>query len=149
MSCPDAMYFMTDYSSFSKKTDKNMWKPLAKRWELNRVLLPEGVKHSFSCKDIGLNCNAKSALLPVCCQEEYAEALWFVQKFADTDNVTFELDAGSLLGGVKFNGLLMETSGFYCPTLKSLVREKRSSTFGKIVTSCASMKYKMAVNAGM
>ena len=106
MSCPDAMYFTTDYSSFSKKTDTNVWKPLAKKWELNRVLLPEGVKHSFSCKDIGLNCNAKSALLPVCCQEEYADALWFVQKFADTHNVTFELDAGSLLGGVKFNGLL-------------------------------------------
>ena len=106
MSCPDAMYFTTDYSSFSKKTDTNVWKPLAKKWELNRVLLPEGVKHSFSCKDIGLNCNAKSALLPVCCQEEYADALWFVQKFADAHNVTFELDAGSLLGGVKFNGLL-------------------------------------------
>jgi len=106
MSCPDAMYFTTDYNFNSRRTDKNVWKPLAKKWELNRVLLPQGVKHSFSCQDTGFECNAKSALLPVCCQEEYADALWFVQKFADTHNVTFEVDAGSLLGGVKFNGLL-------------------------------------------
>ena len=70
--------------------------PLAKKWELNPVLLPQGVKHSFSYKDVGFECDAKSALPPVCCQEEYADALWFVQKFADTNNVTFELDAGSL-----------------------------------------------------
>ena len=106
MSCPDAMYFMTDYSSFSKRTSKNVWKPLAKKWELNRVILPEGVKHSFSCKDIGLQCKANSELLPVCCQEEYAKALSFLQTFADEHNITFELDSGSVLGSVKFNGLL-------------------------------------------
>ncbi|XP_078359839.1 uncharacterized protein LOC144644262 isoform X1 [Oculina patagonica] len=106
MSCPDAMYFTTDYHSYSKRTDKDVWTPLAKKWQLNRVLLPKGVKHSFSCKDIGFQCNAKSALLPVCCQEEYADALSFFQEFADMHNVSFELDAGSILGGVKFNGLL-------------------------------------------
>ena len=106
MSCPDAMYFTTDYYSYSKRTDRNVWTPLAKKWELNRVLLPQGVRHSFSCKDIGFKCNAQSALLPVCCQEEYADALSFFKKFADMHNVTFELDTGSALGGVKFNGLL-------------------------------------------
>ena len=106
MSCPDAMYFTTDYSSYSKKTDKNVWKPLAKKWELNRVLLPEGVKHAFSCKDIGFQCVAKGQLLPVCCQEEYADALAFLQRFAHENNITFELDTGSALGGVKFSGLI-------------------------------------------
>ncbi len=109
MSCPDAMYFTTDYYSYSKRADKTVWTPLAIKWELNRVWLPKGVEHSFSCKDIGFRCNAKSlksALLPVCCQEEYADALSFFQKFADLHNVTFELDTGSVLGGVKFNGLL-------------------------------------------
>ena len=106
MSCPDAMYFTADYYSHSKRTDRNVWTPLAKKWELNRVLLPQGVRHSFSCKDIGFKCNAQSALLPVCCQEEYADALYFFQKFADMHNVSFELDTGSVLGGVKLNGLL-------------------------------------------
>ena len=106
MSCPDAMYFTTDYSSFSKKTDKNVWKSLAKKWELNRVLLPEGVRHCFSCDDIGFRCKANNELLPVCCQEEYARALSFFQTFADEHNLTFELDSGSVLGSVKFNGLL-------------------------------------------
>jgi len=106
MSCPDAMYFTTDYSSYSKKIDKNVWKPLAKKWELNRVLLPEEVKHSFSCNDIDFQCVAHGQLLPVCCQENYAEALAFVQRFADEKNIAFELDTGSALGGVKFNGLI-------------------------------------------
>ncbi|KAJ7381462.1 hypothetical protein OS493_001600, partial [Desmophyllum pertusum] len=52
-------------------------------------------------------CNARSgALLPVCCLEEYADALTFFQRFIDAHNATFELDTGSALGGVKLNGLL-------------------------------------------
>ena len=106
MSCPDAMYFTTDYSSYYKITDKKVWTPLAKKWELNRVLVPQGVKNSFSCQDIGVKCNAHSELLTVRCLEEYADALSFVQEFSDTHNITFELYTGSLLGCVKFNDLL-------------------------------------------
>ncbi|XP_078344664.1 uncharacterized protein LOC144630209 isoform X2 [Oculina patagonica] len=106
MACPDAMYFTADYYSYSKRNDKKVWTPLAKKWELNRVLLPQGVKHSFSCQDIGFTCNAHSGLLPVCCQELYAEAVSFFKKFTDENNVRFELDSGSVLGGVKFNGLI-------------------------------------------
>ena len=70
MSYPDAMYFTTDYYSYSKETDKNVWASLAKKRELNRVLLRKGLKHSFSCQDIGFRCNhAQSELFPVCCQE--------------------------------------------------------------------------------
>ena len=106
MSCPDAMYFTTDHSFNSRRTDKNVWQPLAKKWELNRVLLSQGVKHSFSCEDVGLQCVAQSQLLPFCCQEEYADALAFLQRFSDENNIAFELDAGSALGGVKFSGLI-------------------------------------------
>ena len=106
LSCPDAMYFTTDYWSYSKRTDRNVWTPLAKKWELNRVLLPEGYKHSFSCKDIGASCKPTHELLPTCCLEEYADVFSFFQNFTDAHNATFELDAGSVLGGVKFNGLI-------------------------------------------
>ena len=108
MTCPDAMYFTTDYYSSFKRTGKNVWTPLAKKWELNRVILPEGVKHSFSCQDINFKCNnfAQNAILPVCCQELYADAVSFFKKFADERDIRFELDCGSVLGGVKFNGLI-------------------------------------------
>lgn len=121
MSCPDAMYFTTDYWSYSKRNNRNVWTPLAKKWELNRVLLPGGVKHSFSCEDIGVTCKANSELLPLCCLQEYADALAFFQKFAEAHNFSFELDSGSTLGGVKFKGLvpwdldgdfIISTSGF-------------------------------------
>ena len=106
MACPDAMYFTINYHSYSKRTDKKVWTPLAKKWEINRVLQPQGVKHSFTCKDIGFICKAQSGLLPVCCQELYAEAVSFFQKFTDEHNIRFELDSGSVLGGVKFKGLI-------------------------------------------
>ena len=108
MSCPDAMYFMTDYYSYSKSTDKIVWTPLAKKWELNRVSLPRGIKHSFSCQEIGFKCNnfAQNALLPVCCHELYAEAVSFLKNFSDEHNIGLELDCGSVLGGLKFSGLI-------------------------------------------
>jgi len=108
MTCPDAMFFTIDYNSYSRITDKNVWTPLAKKWELNRVLLPQGVKHSFTCQNIGFKCDnyAQNALLPVCCQEMFADALSFFKTFADKNNVRFELDSGSVLGGVKFNGII-------------------------------------------
>lgn len=109
MGCPDAMYFTTDYSSYAKQNDRNVWMELARKWELNRVLLPVGVKHSFSCKDIGFKCfksHTKSFLLPVCCQEQYAKAIQFIQKFSEKHNISFELDTGSVLGSVKYVGLL-------------------------------------------
>ena len=106
MACPDAMYFTRNNHSYSQTTDKEMWKPLAKKWQLNRLLPSQGVKYSFTCQDIGFTCNAHSGLLPVCCQELYAEAVSFFQKFADAHNIRFELDSGSVLGGVKFKGLI-------------------------------------------
>ena len=106
MTCPDAMYFTSDYTSYSKSTNKDVWTPLAKKWELNRVLLPQGVKYSFSCKEVGLTCKPNHELLPVCCLEDYANVLEVLQKFCVEHNISFELDHGSLLGGVKFNGLL-------------------------------------------
>jgi len=109
MGCPDAMYFTTDYSSYAKRKERKLWLAFAKKWVLNRVLLPRGVKHSFSCKDIGFKCIytlTRSYLWPVCCQEQYAHALAFLQDFANMNNFSFELDTGSVLGTVKFNGLL-------------------------------------------
>ncbi|XP_022780738.1 uncharacterized protein LOC111321980 [Stylophora pistillata] len=106
MSCPDAMYFTTDYWSYSKRNNRNVWTPLAKKWQLNRVIMPEGIKHSFSCKDIEVTCKPDHELLPLCCLKQYADALVFFQNFTEVHNLTFELDSGSTLGGIKFKSLV-------------------------------------------
>ncbi|EDO30746.1 predicted protein [Nematostella vectensis] len=106
MACPDAMYFMNDYSQVTRR---DVWLTLAKKWQLNRVVLSTGKTHSFSCSDLDFRCErkvTKSFLLPVCCLELYTEALKFFKDFLDKHNVHFELDSGSVLGGVKFNGIL-------------------------------------------
>jgi len=91
-----------------KELIKKVWTPLAKKWELNRVLLPQGVKHFFSCQNISLECDyfSQSALLPLCCLEMYAVALSFLQRFSDAHNIGLELGSGSVLGDVMFNGLI-------------------------------------------
>lgn len=106
MTCPDSMYFASDYTSYSKSTKRDVWTPLAKKRGINRVLLPQGVKHSFSCDEIGVTCKATHELLPICCLEEYAHVLTVLQKFCDERNISFELDSGSVVGGVKFDGLV-------------------------------------------
>lgn len=108
MGCPDSMYFTTDYSH-QKIIDRNVWLSFAKKWILNRVLLPRNVSHSFSCEDIGFQCHNKvtrSFLLPVCCQEQYEKILAVLRNFTESNGIYFELDTGSVLGTVKFNGML-------------------------------------------
>lgn len=53
-----------------------------------------------------MTCQATSELLPICCLEEYAKVMALLQKLSNERKILFELDHGSLLGGVKFNGLL-------------------------------------------
>jgi len=66
MTCPDAMYFTTDYTTYPKTMDRNVWIPLAKKWELNRVLLPHSIKHSFLVTILVLNA------LPIASYSQFA-----------------------------------------------------------------------------
>ncbi|EDO41386.1 predicted protein, partial [Nematostella vectensis] len=109
MACPDSMYFMHDNAYEEQLASKQLWASFAKKWQLNRILLPGIATHSFSCADIGFTCKQKvtnSFLLPVCCLEILTKALHFVHNFSKKYNLLYELDSGSVLGGVKFNSFL-------------------------------------------
>ncbi|RMX37274.1 hypothetical protein pdam_00023103, partial [Pocillopora damicornis] len=140
MTCPDAMYFTLDYFSYTKSTKKDVWTPLAKKWGINRVFLPQGIKFSFSCDDIGVSCKATHELLPICCLEEYAHLLTVLQKFCGERNISFELDSGSILGGVKFDvwGMWNTTNWLHLPPeLRNLASFTKANIRGNwINTAC-------------
>ena len=114
MNCPDVMFFTgADHGYTTKPKEKNrqLWRAFATKWTLNRVLLPGGVKHSFSCLDINYKCNPRGSgklgvALPVCCQEQFASALQFFHNFCEENDLMYELDTGTTMGVVKFRDLL-------------------------------------------
>ena len=80
MACPDAMYFTINY--YSKRTHKKVWTPLAKKWELNRMLLLQGVKHFFSCQALKCYNFAQSVFTSLLLSGDVRRGLvFFLQRF--------------------------------------------------------------------
>lgn len=109
MSCPDAMYFANDYYRDVKRNVRKVWQFFSAKWKFVRILLPDGIMHSFSCEDISYRCATKVtkyATMPACCLEEYGKAMKFLYDLCREHNIHFELDSGSVLGAVKMGGLM-------------------------------------------
>jgi hypothetical protein len=99
------MYYTTDYSTEAKRKSKELWRPLATDWKLARIILPGGVKHAYTCKEISYKCDigvTKYAALPVCCLEQFGNTMKFVNDFCKKHDILYELDAGSVLAALKF-----------------------------------------------
>lgn len=108
ISCPDVMHFKTD-SEFVRS--KQLWTGLAKKLSLNRISPRKGVTYHYSCEESGISCKylyttTKAFLMPICCLEEYQSAMAFLQRMEDENNLRIELDTGSVLGAVKFQGII-------------------------------------------
>ena len=112
MSCPDAMYFTAEdynYGVQAKLSNKQTWLPLAKKWTLNRIVLPRYVIHKYSCSDIGYKCNVgvtNTIALPVCCSELQAASFEFFHNFCEKHKLVYELDTGTVLNAAKMATML-------------------------------------------
>ena len=112
MNCPDAMYFTADDYNFgvhAKIANKHVWLPLAKKWTLNRIVLPHSVIHKYSCGDIGYKCDTgvtDTIALPVCCSELQAAAIAFFHDYCKKHNLVYELDTGTVVSAAKLGTML-------------------------------------------
>lgn len=109
MNCPDVMYFKTS-SEFVRT--KESWMDLAKKWSLNRIAPTRNAMYHYSCDESGISCTylyttTKAYLMPICCiEQQYKRAIAFLQELVEKHNVRVELDCGSVLGAVKFQGMI-------------------------------------------
>ncbi|XP_042207060.1 uncharacterized protein LOC121855924 [Homarus americanus] len=107
MACPDVMFFV-DADPYMERDD---WLKVAKKWSLQYIQPYEGKELEFSCEEAQITCfhlmvDVSSFLLPPCCRSNIRRELGYVQECAEELGVYYELQAGSLLGAVKTDGIL-------------------------------------------
>nr|XP_045603568.1 uncharacterized protein LOC123761593 isoform X1 [Procambarus clarkii] len=107
MLCPDVMFFLTNHTTMTS----NDWLTVARRWALQKVYTFTGEVHEFSCDSVKISCKnplkiINSFLLPPCCRAIMETELGNLIDFAETNNLEYELHAGSALGAVKMGGYL-------------------------------------------
>ncbi|XP_062503539.1 uncharacterized protein LOC134180399 [Corticium candelabrum] len=109
LSCPDVMF---DVSRDEQVRPEEFTKMFGKR-ELNRWIIDGGQDIWFGCSrgtahvPHGLHCRKSSGMgLPPCCMESLADSIKFVMSTCEKYNIICELQEGTLLGAVKFQGVL-------------------------------------------
>lgn len=104
--CPDSM-FHVQYIPKSRSR-KEVWKPFARKWELNFLSTPDGYHFEYTCDEANLAsaCARKqtSFMLPPCCVKELANLVLVMLEVCQTHNIYCNPGSGTLLGGVKFAG---------------------------------------------
>ncbi|KAK7085114.1 hypothetical protein SK128_002662, partial [Halocaridina rubra] len=107
VTCPDVMFFINSHIDVKYQN----WLSFAQRWALQTVESYTGDRYKFPCEGIGIGCNkthfiTKSLLLPPCCIASAHHDIGMLVDFAESLGLDYELQAGSVLGAVKFGAFL-------------------------------------------
>ncbi|XP_050712042.1 uncharacterized protein LOC126996052 isoform X4 [Eriocheir sinensis] len=105
--CPDVMFFVDEAPAMTRQE----WLQVAAKWAVQHVWPHNGEKLEFSCPELNMECvnlmkMVSSFLVPPCCRDELRRELGLVQECGDELGLYVELQAGSLLGAVKTDGIL-------------------------------------------
>ncbi|XP_068225727.1 uncharacterized protein [Palaemon carinicauda] len=107
MSCPDVMYHVSSEPTLNRDD----WLEIAQKWSIERIKPPATESIRFSCDEAQISCknlmkSVSSFLVPPCCRDIFRKELQYVQDCAEEIGLHYELNAGSLLGAVKMDGML-------------------------------------------
>lgn len=107
VACPDVMFFV-DTEAFMGKED---WLQLSQIWSVQYIQPYDGEELEFSCEQAEIKCidlikSVALFLVPPCCKDKLRYELGLFQDCAEELGLYYELQAGSLLGAVKTDGLL-------------------------------------------
>lgn len=105
--CPDVMFFVDEAPAMTRQE----WLQVASTWAVQQVWPHNGERLEFSCPELNMKCinlmkMVSSFLVPPCCREELRRQVGMVQECAEELGLYLELQAGSLLGAVKADGIL-------------------------------------------
>lgn len=107
VSCPDVMFFVNSEPTMNR----NDWHTIAKKWSFESIHSFDGKNFEFSCEEAQISCTnliktVSSFLVPPCCRKKIREELGYIQDCAQELGIYYELQAGTLLGAVKMDGIL-------------------------------------------
>ena len=107
VTCPDVMF----HTQNSPARDEDLLN-FANKHNIKKIVEADGTIRWFGCRRglkyrNGEKCPLKSGLaVPPCCLENIADAIKFVMEQCSKNNITCELQEGTLLGAVKMNKVL-------------------------------------------
>ncbi|KAF8561196.1 hypothetical protein P879_10217 [Paragonimus westermani] len=111
VACVDVLFHVAGASSWRgqglAETPKSSWLPLARKWSINRIMLPGPVDYRWTCEEAGINCadfKRAGLIMPGCCLEELANCVKGFLTLAAEHNVSAFLVSGTNLGAVKTYG---------------------------------------------
>ena len=100
--CPDVMFHVKNTSSY----DVHDWLPLGRKRELDHININNKIIQ-FPCPVQVCPTHQYMGLgVTPCCLQMLADQLKFVAKTFDKNGVIYSLDSGTMLGTLKFNGIL-------------------------------------------
>ncbi|CAH1776799.1 unnamed protein product [Owenia fusiformis] len=101
--CPDSMFHVET----TPIPERDIWIPLAKRWNLYRLRLSSGQLYGFDCKKSKTRFNREAGMAqPPCRLQELTDFIKAVMSLCEKNNILCELQEGTALGAVKFNKVL-------------------------------------------
>uniref|UniRef100_T1IX40 Uncharacterized protein n=1 Tax=Strigamia maritima TaxID=126957 RepID=T1IX40_STRMM len=111
LACPDVMYHSTDPGTELRTSQQKTWFSLSAKWKLNRIVLPDGTIHKFSCAESKLDCKVLARqngamVMPICCRDALINGYKVFHEFSVKHHVIYQIDGGSALGAVKLNDII-------------------------------------------
>ena len=103
--CPDSMFNVRDEAT--ALLNKKQWLPLVRKRSLNKITRHDGKSFEYSCSES----QAAGKRLPglaiaPCMLQQLANHIKFVMRTCREYDIMCELNAGTTIGAVKFNGVL-------------------------------------------
>ena len=108
MSCPDVMFYVSAEADVNIDALHRDWLPVVRERVLNRVVFPDRRGElTFPCQETGTSCRFRpGVILPICCIKNIVQIIRDVMTVCDKIGMYCQLDSGTAMGALKFNGIL-------------------------------------------
>ncbi|CAL8089103.1 unnamed protein product [Calicophoron daubneyi] len=111
VACVDVLFHVEGHSSWRgyglAETPKENWTALARRWLVNRMILPGKTNHRWNCKQVGIKCNAykkPGLLMPGCCLESLSRCVKGFIELSEKHGISTCVFSGNVVGAIKMPG---------------------------------------------
>ena len=106
MSCPDAMFYVPANNKDASSLHMQ-WIPMIQKYTINHVNFADGRHLSFTCEEAKTMFSWRSGIItPVCAVETLLKGTMDTMDICQKIGLFCQLDGGTTLGALKFNGIL-------------------------------------------